>query len=65
MDDLSHALRVSVGRVNLTVTSYMIVAGLTLAILGDLANKIGRRLVYLFMMSIYSIANVGLALQSN
>lgn len=43
----------------------MIVAGLAPAILGDLADKIGRRIVYLFMMSIYCTANIGLALQSN
>lgn len=65
IDDLSQALHVSVGRINLTITSYMIVAGLAPAILGDLADNIGRRIVYLFMMKIYCIANVGLALQSN
>jgi MFS family permease len=65
IDDLSQALHVSVGQVNLTITSYMIVAGLAPAILGDLADKIGRRVVYLFMMGIYCIANVGLALQSS
>lgn len=64
IDDLSRALDVSVGRVNLTITSYMIVAGLAPAILGDLADNIGRRTVYLFMMAIYCIANIGLALQS-
>ncbi|OIW27702.1 MFS general substrate transporter [Coniochaeta ligniaria NRRL 30616] len=63
IDDLSRALDVSVGRVNLTITSYMIVAGLAPAILGDLADNIGRRAVYLFMMSVYCIANIGLALQ--
>jgi MFS family permease len=65
IDDLSQALHVSVGRVNLTITSYLIVAGLAPAILGDLADKIGRRIVYLFMMAVYCIANVGLALQSD
>ncbi|KAH8587084.1 major facilitator superfamily domain-containing protein [Bisporella sp. PMI_857] len=65
IDDLSQSLHVSVGRVNLTVTSYMIVAGLAPAILGDLADNIGRRLIYLFMMSVYCVANISLALQSN
>jgi MFS family permease len=65
INDLSQALHVSVGRVNLTITSYMIVAGIAPAILGELADKIGRRIVYLFMMSVYCIANIGLALQSN
>lgn len=65
IDDLARALDVSVGQVNLTITSYMIVAGLAPAILGDLADNIGRRMVYIFMMAVYCIANVGLALQSN
>lgn len=65
IDDLAQALDVSAGRVNLTITSYMIVAGLAPAILGDLADNIGRRMIYLFMMIIYCIANTGLALQTN
>ncbi|OHE98389.1 hypothetical protein CORC01_06385 [Colletotrichum orchidophilum] len=64
INDLSQALHVSVGKINLTITSYMIVAGLAPAVLVDLADKIGRRIVYLFMMSVYCIASVGLALQS-
>ncbi|CAF3480483.1 unnamed protein product, partial [Fusarium graminearum] len=43
----------------------MIVAGLAPAILGDLTDKVGRRIVYIFMMTIYCTANIGLALQSN
>jgi predicted MFS family arabinose efflux permease len=65
IDALSRSLRVSVGRINLTITSYMIVAGIAPAIMGDMADIMGRRIIYLFMMSIYCVANVGLALQSN
>jgi MFS family permease len=43
----------------------MIVAGVAPAILGDLADKYGRRIIYLFMMSVHCIANVGLTLQGN
>ncbi|KAI6763302.1 hypothetical protein HG531_013199 [Fusarium graminearum] len=43
----------------------MIVAGLAPAILGDLADKVGRRIVHIFMMTIYCAANIGLAFQSN
>ncbi|KAL3608850.1 hypothetical protein FPOAC2_03861 [Fusarium poae] len=43
----------------------MIVAGLAPAILGDLADKVGRRIVYIFMMTTYCTANIGLALQSD
>lgn len=43
----------------------MVVAGIAPAILGDLADTIGRRAVYLLIISIYCLANIGLALQSN
>ncbi|KAJ5774118.1 MFS general substrate transporter [Penicillium paradoxum] len=62
---LSASLKVSVERVNLTVTSYMIVAGLAPAIVGDLADMTGRRNVYLLTLFIYAIANIGLAVQSS
>ena len=62
---LSESLNVSIAKINLTITSYMIVAGIFPAILGDLADTVGRRLVYLLMMSIYCAANVGLASQNN
>lgn len=43
----------------------MIVAGLAPATMGDLADKVGRRIVYLVIITIYCTANIGLALQSN
>lgn len=65
IQDLPDALHVSIGKVNLAITSYMVVAGLAPIILGDLADNLGRRPVYLFIMGIYCVANVGLALQTN
>lgn len=65
IDDLARSLDVSVGKINLTITSYMVVAGIVPAILGDLADTIGRRMVYLSMMTVYCTANVGLALQNS
>lgn len=65
IDALSRSLHVPVGRINLTITSYMIIAGIAPSIMGDLADKIGRRQVYLAMMVIYCAANIGLALQTN
>ena len=56
-------LRVTITLVNLTVTSYMIVSGITPAIVGDLADMMGRRPVYLATFLIYFVANVALALQ--
>jgi sugar phosphate permease len=62
---LSTSLKVSVEKINLTVTSYMIVAGLAPAIVGDLADMTGRRNVYLITLLIYAGANIGLALQNS
>lgn len=56
-------LRVTITLVNLTVTSYMIVSGITPAIVGDLADMMGRRPIYLVTFLIYFAANIGLALQ--
>jgi MFS family permease len=58
-------LQESVAKINLTVTSYMIVAGLAPAIIGDLADMAGRRNVYLATLFVYLAANIGLALQKS
>ncbi|KAL8894920.1 MAG: hypothetical protein Q9207_008366 [Kuettlingeria erythrocarpa] len=60
---LSQSLQVSVERINLTVTSYMIVSGIAPALMGDVADMAGRRIVFLLMFAIYLMANVGLAVQ--
>lgn len=60
---LSQNLHVSVEKVNLTITSYMIVSGIAPAILGDLADMSGRRIVYLLTFGLYLLANIGLAVQ--
>ncbi|TAQ86947.1 hypothetical protein B7494_g4729 [Chlorociboria aeruginascens] len=65
VDALSASLNIPVEKVNLTITSYMIVAGIAPAIIGDMADMTGRRIVYLLTMAIYCIANVGLALQNS
>jgi MFS family permease len=62
---LAASLQESVAKINLTVTSYMIVAGLAPAIIGDLADMAGRRNVYLATLFVYLAANIGLALQKS
>ncbi|KAI9748644.1 MAG: putative DNA helicase ino80, partial [Chaenotheca gracillima] len=62
---LAGDLRVSIEKINLGITTYMVVSGVTPAFVGDLADQIGRRPVYLTTLGIYLLANVGLALQSN
>jgi hypothetical protein len=63
ISSIADDLRVSVESVNLTVTSYMIVSGIVPAIMGNLADTLGRRPVYMVVFSIYILANIGLAIQ--
>lgn len=61
---LASSLHTSIALINVTITSYLIVAGIAPTLLGNMADTIGRRPVYLSILSIYIVANVGLALQS-
>ncbi|KAI1649954.1 MFS general substrate transporter [Daldinia loculata] len=54
-------LHVSTTRINLTVTSYMILQGVTPIFIGGFADSSGRRPAYLACFVLYIIANVGLA----
>ena len=62
---IAHSLDVTVALVNLAITTYMVVSGVTPALLGNAADKTGRRPVYLLALSLYFVANIGLALQSD
>ncbi|KAH8646943.1 putative MFS transporter [Tricladium varicosporioides] len=62
---LANFYQVSVGHINLSVTTYMILQGLAPMFFGDMADQMGRRPVYILTLSIYLIANIALALQSN
>lgn len=54
-------LDVSITRINLTVTSYMILQGVTPIFIGGFADSGGRRPAYLACFILYIVANVGLA----
>ncbi|KAI0430590.1 MFS general substrate transporter [Xylaria sp. FL1042] len=58
-------LHVSVALINLTVTSYLIVAAVAPAFMGDLADQGGRWPVYILMFLLMLGANVGTALQTS
>lgn len=60
---MARDLNVSVALINLTITCYLIVAGLAPAVMGDLADHDGRRPVYLLMFVLMLGANIGLAVQ--
>ncbi len=56
-------LKVSPESMNLTITAYLICQGLVPFIVGDLADNLGRRPVYIAVFVVYLAANLGLALQ--
>ena len=58
-------LRTTIANVNLTVTSYLAVSGVTPAFVGDAADILGRRPLYIITPSIYVLANMGIALQGS
>ncbi|KAK2596445.1 hypothetical protein N8I77_013335 [Diaporthe amygdali] len=60
---ISQDLHVSLELVNLTITAYLICQCITPSITGDLADMVGRRPVYLLVLSVYFGANLGLSIQ--
>ncbi|KAK6850710.1 quinidine resistance 1 [Apiospora arundinis] len=62
---IAQSLNTTVGMIDLAVTTYMVVSGVTPAILGGAADNMGRRPVYIVALLIYLAANIGLALQDN
>lgn len=51
--------------INLTVTSYLIVAAIAPALMGDMADQSGRRPIYILMFMFMIGANIGIALQKS
>ncbi|KAI1469709.1 multidrug resistance protein [Daldinia caldariorum] len=62
---LSEDLSVSVDKINLTITSYMAVATIAPTLVGDAADVLGRRPVYMVTLSLYVVANIVIALSKS
>lgn len=62
---IARDLSVSVSLINLTITSYLIIAAVSPAFMGDMADQSGRRPVYIFMFVVFIAANIGIALQKS
>lgn len=62
---MARDMNVSVALINLTITCYLVVAGLAPAVMGDLADHDGRRPVYLLMFVLMLGSNIGLAVQNS
>lgn len=65
IDSLAAGLHVSVEMVNITVTSYLVVSGIAPSLLGNAADMLGRRPIYVLAFMLYFGANLGLALQNS
>lgn len=55
----------SVGEINLSVTLYQVMQAIAPLFFADLSDQIGRRPVYMITFTIFSAANIGLALQDS
>ena len=62
---LSQALSVSVDKINLTVTSYMAVAAIAPTLVGDAADILGRRPVFVITLSLYLVTNIAIPLANS
>lgn len=62
LHQLADFFSVSQGMINLTVTSYMAVATVAPTLVGDAADVLGRRPVYVLALGLYFVANVAIAL---
>ncbi|KAI8721663.1 MFS domain-containing protein [Fusarium sp. LHS14.1] len=56
-------LGASIGMIDLTVTSYLVVSAIAPAVVGDAADTFGRRPLHAITLTLYVVANVGIALQ--
>ncbi|KAH6860864.1 major facilitator superfamily domain-containing protein [Alternaria rosae] len=61
--NLAQDLNVTLTMANLSITTYMLVSGIAPSLLRDMADTMGRRLLFLFAIFTYTVANVALAVQ--
>ncbi|KAF2100168.1 putative MFS transporter [Rhizodiscina lignyota] len=62
---LTKSYHLSESLINVSVTTYMIFQGLAPSFMGTFSDASGRRLGYILAFTIYTGANIGLALQDN
>lgn len=63
--DIANDYHTTTGRINLTITTYMIMQGLAPTIMGTFGDTTGRRPAYILTFAIYLAANIGLAVQKS
>lgn len=58
-------LSVSIDTVCLTITSYLIIQGVSPLLWGSLSDTVGRRPIYIASFTVYIISNIVLSLSPN
>ena len=62
---IANDLHVSTSKINLTVTTYLIVQGLAPMMIAGFSDNCGRRPAYIICFVVYILANLALALENN
>ncbi|KAK1750996.1 major facilitator superfamily domain-containing protein [Echria macrotheca] len=65
LDAIANDLHVSLNAVSLTITSYLIVQGISPLIWGSLSDTLGRRPIYIYSFLVYILANIVLSFSPN
>ncbi|KAM4056004.1 major facilitator superfamily protein [Hirsutella rhossiliensis] len=65
LGSIAQDLHVSLSAVSLTITSYLVIQGISPLIWGSLSDTLGRRPIYIYSFSVYIIANVVLSFSPN
>ena len=60
---LANDLDVDIQKINLTVTSYLVVSGIFPSLIGGAADRYGRRPLLVAAVGLYIAVNIGLAIQ--
>ncbi|KAJ0120147.1 hypothetical protein J7T55_001002 [Diaporthe amygdali] len=65
LDAIAQDLRVSLTDVSLTITSYLVIQGISPLFWGPLSDTLGRRPIYIASFSVYILANIILSFSPN
>ncbi|KAJ5979889.1 MFS transporter [Penicillium waksmanii] len=65
LQTISNELGVSISKINLTITTYLILQGFAPMLIAGFSDTAGRRPSYIICFTIYIAANLGLALQNS
>ncbi|KAF3799337.1 Itaconate transport protein [Colletotrichum gloeosporioides] len=61
LDAIAQDLKVSLNMVSLTITSYLIIQGISPLLWGSISDVLGRRPIYIASFAVYIVANIALS----